>query len=78
LIAFPNRIYNTYYLGFYSYLAFIGQSRRNYLKIENEFAAEYKLDGERAQIHKKNNKIILFSRSLENITEYYPDIVENI
>ena len=47
-------------------------------KIENEFAAEYKLDGERAQIHKKNNKIILFSRSLENITEYYPDIVEKI
>ena len=47
-------------------------------RIENEFAAEYKLDGERAQIHKKNNKIILFSRSLENITEYYPDIVEKI
>ena len=47
-------------------------------KIENEFAAEYKLDGERAQIHKKNNEIILFSRSLENITIYYPDIVEKI
>ena len=47
-------------------------------RIENEFAAEYKLDGERAQIHKKYNKIILFSRSLENITEYYPDIVEKI
>tara|TARA_B110000014_G_C20109032_1_gene583815 strand:- start:62 stop:1816 length:1755 start_codon:yes stop_codon:yes gene_type:complete len=47
-------------------------------KIENEFAAEYKLDGERAQIHKKNGKIILFSRSLENITEYYPDVVEKI
>ena len=47
-------------------------------KIENEFAVEYKLDGERAQIHKKNNEIILFSRSLENITKYYPDIVEKI
>ena len=47
-------------------------------KIENEFAAEYKLDGERAQIHKKNGEIILFSRSLENITEYYPDVVEKI
>ena len=47
-------------------------------KIENKFAAEYKLDGERAQIHKKDNKIILFSRSLENITKYYPDVVEKI
>ena len=41
------------------------------------FAAEYKLDGERVQIHKQMNKIILFSRRLENITQYYPDIIEN-
>ncbi|KFM20762.1 DNA ligase protein [Marine Group I thaumarchaeote SCGC AAA799-D07] len=47
-------------------------------KYLNKFAAEYKLDGERVQIHKKNNKIILFSRRLEKITQYYPDIVENI
>ena len=47
-------------------------------KMPTEFAAEYKLDGERVQIHKQADKIILFSRSLENITKYYPDIVENI
>ena len=47
-------------------------------KILDKFAAEYKLDGERVQIHKKENKIILFSRRLEKITHYYPDIVENI
>jgi len=47
-------------------------------KMPAEFAAEYKLDGERVQIHKQADKIILFSRSLENITKYYPDIVENI
>ena len=47
-------------------------------KFQSEFAAEYKLDGERAQIHKKGNKIIIFSRSLEKITQYYPDIVEKI
>ena len=47
-------------------------------KISGEFAAEYKLDGERVQIHKQKNKIILFSRRLENITQYYPDIVDNI
>ena len=47
-------------------------------KFREEFAAEYKLDGERAQIHKQNNTIVIFSRSLENITSYYPDIVEKI
>jgi len=47
-------------------------------KFQEEFAAEYKLDGERAQIHKQNNTIVIFSRSLENITSYYPDIVEKI
>jgi len=47
-------------------------------KFETKFAAEYKLDGERAQIHKEKDTIIIFSRSLENITSYYPDIVEKI
>ena len=47
-------------------------------KMPEQFAAEYKLDGERVQIHKQSDKIILFSRRLENITQYYPDIVENI
>ena len=47
-------------------------------KFQDEFAAEYKLDGERAQIHKQKDTIKIFSRSLENITTYYPDIVEKI
>jgi DNA ligase-1 len=47
-------------------------------KMPEQFAAEYKLDGERVQIHKQENNIILFSRSLENITQYYPDIIENV
>jgi len=47
-------------------------------KFQDSFAAEYKLDGERAQIHKQKNTIVIFSRSLENITSYYPDIVEKI
>ena len=46
-------------------------------KMGNKFAAEYKLDGERVQIH-LDEKVILYSRSLENITSYYPDIVEKI
>jgi len=47
-------------------------------KMSEIFAAEYKLDGERVQIHKQANEVILFSRRLENITQYYPDIVENV
>lgn len=47
-------------------------------KMSEIFAAEYKLDGERVQIHKQANEVVLFSRRLENITKYYPDIVENV
>lgn len=47
-------------------------------KLGSKFAAEYKLDGERIQLHIEGENIILFSRSLENITSYYPDIVEKI
>ncbi len=47
-------------------------------KMGIEFAAEYKLDGERVQLHVEGEKVVLFSRSLENISEYYPDIIEKI
>jgi len=47
-------------------------------KMGNDFAAEYKLDGERVQIHVEGEKVVLFSRSLENISSYYPDIIEKI
>jgi len=55
------------------------QSEKDVIKkMPEQFVAEYKLDGERVQIHKQSNKIVLFSRRLENITQYYPDIVERI
>lgn len=41
---------------------------------KNRVALEYKLDGERAQIHKKKDQVNLYSRSLENITSYYPEL----
>lgn len=47
-------------------------------KMGPEFAAEYKLDGERVQLHMKGENVVLFSRSLENISKYYPDIIEKI
>jgi len=41
---------------------------------------EYKLDGERVQIHKGegDSKVELFSRRLEKITNHYPHIVKAI
>ena len=47
-------------------------------KMGEEFAIEYKLDGERVQLHIEGDKIELFSRSLEKISSYYPDIIEKI
>jgi len=41
-----------------------------------ECSAEYKLDGERFQIHKKGKDVQIFSRRLENITAMYPDAVK--
>jgi DNA ligase 1 len=38
--------------------------------------AEYKLDGERLQIHKNGSEVKLFSRRLEVITSHYPDAAE--
>jgi DNA ligase 1 len=37
--------------------------------------AEYKIDGERIQIHKSDKKIELFTRNLENVTNNFSDIV---
>ena len=45
-------------------------------KLGGRCSAEYKLDGERFQIHKKGGDIQIYSRRLENITHMYPDAVE--
>lgn len=39
---------------------------------------EFKYDGFRLQCHKKNNKIILYTRRLENVTKQFPEVVNNI
>ncbi|MEA2090394.1 MAG: ATP-dependent DNA ligase [Thermoproteota archaeon] len=43
-------------------------------KMEGHCVSEFKLDGERMQIHKKGEEITIFSRRLENITFMYPDV----
>jgi len=47
-------------------------------KTDGKCAAEYKLDGERLQIHKSSEKVMLFSRRLENITSHYPDAIDAV
>lgn len=45
-------------------------------KLEGKLASEWKLDGERMQIHKDLDNITIFSRRLEQITPMYPDVVQ--
>jgi DNA ligase-1 len=45
-------------------------------KLGGKCIAEYKYDGERIQAHKKDDKVKLFSRRLENISSQYPDAIE--
>lgn len=45
-------------------------------KSGRECAVEFKLDGERLQIHKDGSSVTLFSRRLENVTLHYPDVSE--
>ncbi|MCD6324157.1 MAG: ATP-dependent DNA ligase, partial [Desulfurococcales archaeon] len=47
-------------------------------KVGGKAIVEYKYDGERGQIHKKGDEVIIFSRRLENITNQYPDVVEMV
>jgi len=47
------------------------------MKAGGKVLAEYKYDGERAQIHKKEDQVWIFSRRLENITHQYPDVQEH-
>ena len=45
-------------------------------RLGTPFVAENKLDGERLQIHKMGDTVILFSRRLLDISEQYPDVCE--
>lgn len=47
-------------------------------RMEGKAAVEYKLDGERIQVHKGQDRVEIFSRRLEKITGHYPDVVEAV
>lgn len=48
------------------------------LKQIGKCLVEPKFDGFRLQVHKKEDEVKLFSRSLEDVTFMYPDIVEGV
>ncbi len=47
-------------------------------RMEGRAGVEYKLDGERVQVHKGSKSVELFSRRLERITGHYPDVVKAV
>lgn len=44
---------------------------------EGFFVAQFKYDGVRMQIHKKGNKILIFTRRLENVTKQFPEVYKS-
>jgi len=57
----------------------LGEKAENIKEVIKDFgkvAAEYKYDGMRAQIHKKDDQIWIFSRRSEEVTKQFPDLVE--
>lgn len=56
----------------------LGLAAENIEQVTKEFGkviAEYKYDGARVQCHKKNEKVWVYTRRLENVTAQFPDIV---
>lgn len=53
-------------------------SPKEILKKIGKCAIEFKYDGLRLQVHKKDRIVTLFSRNLENVTHMFPDIVEGV
>ncbi len=52
--------------------------KEGFEKVGKPCAIEYKYDGFRMLIHKKGKEIILFTRSLENVTKQFSEVVDYI
>lgn len=54
------------------------ESIEEVVKRHGKVIAEFKYDGLRMQIHKKGDKVWIFTRRLEDVTSQFPDVVEVI
>ncbi|MDR7520791.1 MAG: ATP-dependent DNA ligase [Armatimonadota bacterium] len=54
----------------------LGDPAEVLVKLGGRCVAEYKYDGERLQIHKKESEVEIFSRRMEKITAQYPDVAD--
>ena len=52
--------------------------REGFKALGKPCAVEYKYDGFRLIIHKKNNDVKLFTRRLENVTKQFPEVVNYV
>lgn len=52
--------------------------KEGFKEVGQPCAVEFKYDGFRMIIHKTQNKITLFTRSLENVTKQFPEVVDYI
>lgn len=57
-------------------LAEKAESLEEVLKKYKKIAIEWKFDGMRAQIHKKGDKVWVYTRRLEDVTHQFPDLVK--
>lgn len=56
----------------------VASFKEGFKEVGKPCAIEYKYDGFRMIIHKKNNEAIIFTRSLENVTKQFPEVVDYI
>lgn len=57
-------------------LAQISESLDEIFADNDDFALEYKLDGIRIQVHRRGDRVRLFSRHLKDISDHFPDLVD--
>ena len=59
-------------------LAQVSESVEETIRQLDEAAIEFKLDGVRIQVHRRDDEVRIFSRNLKDMTDHFPDLVERV